>query len=196
VMTPALLIAFSYLLGSIPFGVVFARAKGIDLRSVGSGNIGATNVLRAAGKGTALMTLLGDILKGAAAVALAKTFQVGPFYEALCGLAAIVGHDFSLFLGFKGGKGVATSIGVVLIYVPIAGILTVVLWLATVKATRYSSLGAIVSFALLPAVMFLLGQGSQKVIFASLIAALLLLKHAGNIRRLASGTERRVGEKT
>jgi len=195
-MTPALLIAFSYLLGSIPFGVVFARAKGIDLRSVGSGNIGATNVLRAAGKGTALMTLLGDILKGAAAVALAKTFQVGPFYEALCGLAAIVGHDFSLFLGFKGGKGVATSIGVVLIYVPIAGILTVVLWLATVKATRYSSLGAIVSFALLPAVMFLLGQGSQKVIFASLIAALLLLKHAGNIRRLASGTERRVGEKT
>jgi glycerol-3-phosphate acyltransferase PlsY len=194
-MKPALLIAFSYLLGSVPFGIVFTKAKGIDLRSVGSGNIGATNVLRAAGKGTAVMTLLGDVLKGAAAVALARALHMGPFYEGMAGLAAVAGHDFSVFLGFRGGKGVATSIGVVLIYSPQAGILTVVLWLATVLATRYSSLGAVVSFTLLPAVMLLLGQGSQKVVFAALLAVLLLIKHAGNIKRLIRGTERRVGEK-
>jgi glycerol-3-phosphate acyltransferase PlsY len=141
------------------------------------------------------MTLLGDILKGSAAVALARVLHLGPFYEGLAGLAAIAGHDFSLFLRFRGGKGVATSIGVVLIYSPIAGILTVVLWLLAVLATRYSSLGAIVSFGLLPAVMLILGQGAQKAVFAALITALLLLKHAGNIRRLIAGTERRIGEK-
>lgn len=194
-MKAALLITFSYLLGSVPFGIVFTRAKGIDLRKVGSGNIGATNVLRAAGKGPAILTLLGDVLKGVAAVALARALGLGTFYEGLAGVAAVCGHDFSLFLGFRGGKGVATSIGAVLIYAPQAGILTVVLWLLTVVITRYSSLGAIVSFALLPVVMVLTGEAKQKIIFAGVLSALLLLKHAGNVKRLAEGTERRVGGK-
>ena len=194
-MTAALVIAFSYLLGSVPFGMVFARAKGVDLRSVGSGNIGATNVLRAAGRGPAVLTLLGDALKGAAAVALARALGLGAFNEGLAALAAVAGHDFSVFLRFRGGKGVATSLGAVLIYAPQAGILTAVLWLITVVLTRYSSLGAIVSFALLPVMMLLTGQAKQKAAFAAALAALLVLKHSGNIRRLVEGTERRVGEK-
>lgn len=194
-MTAALVIAFSYLLGSVPFGMVFARAKGVDLRSVGSGNIGATNVLRAAGRGPAVLTLLGDALKGAAAVALARALGLGAFNEGLAALAAVAGHDFSVFLRFRGGKGVATSLGAVLIYAPQAGILTAVLWLITVVLTRYSSLGAIVSFALLPVVMLLTGQAKQKAAFAAALAALLVLKHSGNIKRLVEGTERRVGEK-
>lgn len=194
-MTAALVIAFSYLLGSVPFGMVFARAKGVDLRSVGSGNIGATNVLRAAGRGPAVLTLLGDALKGAAAVALARALGLGAFNEGLAALAAVAGHDFSVFLRFRGGKGVATSLGAVLIYAPQAGILTAVLWLITVVLTRYSSLGAIVSFALLPVMMLLTGQAKQKAAFAAALAALLVLKHSGNIKRLVEGTERRVGEK-
>jgi glycerol-3-phosphate acyltransferase PlsY len=195
-MTGALVIACSYLLGSVPFGIVFARAKGVDLRRVGSGNIGATNVLRAAGKGPAVLTLLGDVLKGVAAVALARALGLGAFYEGLAALASVAGHDFSVFLRFRGGKGVATSLGAVLIYAPQAGILTVVLWLVTVALTRYSSLGAIVSFALLPVMMLLTGQAKQKAAFAAALTALLVLKHSGNIKRLLEGTERRVGEKT
>ncbi|MEJ2324419.1 MAG: glycerol-3-phosphate 1-O-acyltransferase PlsY [Nitrospirota bacterium] len=194
-MTAALVIAFSYLLGSVPFGMVFARAKGVDLRSVGSGNIGATNVLRAAGRGPAVLTLLGDALKGAAAVVLARALGLGAFNEGLAALAAVAGHDFSVFLRFRGGKGVATSLGAVLIYAPQAGILTAVLWLITVVLTRYSSLGAIVSFALLPVVMLLTGQAKQKAAVAVALSALLVLKHSGNIKRLVEGTERRVGEK-
>ncbi|MGD8352116.1 MAG: glycerol-3-phosphate 1-O-acyltransferase PlsY, partial [Nitrospirota bacterium] len=155
-----------------------------------------TNVLRAAGKGPAVLTLLGDVLKGVAAVALARALGLGAFYEGLAALASVAGHDFSVFLRFRGGKGVATSLGAVLIYAPQAGILTVVLWLVTVALTRYSSLGAIVSFALLPVMMLLTGQAKQKAAFAAALTALLVLKHSGNIKRLLEGTERRVGEKT
>lgn len=192
----ALVIAFSYLLGSVPFGVVFTRAKGIDLRQVGSGNIGATNVLRAAGKGPAALTLLGDILKGCAAVALARSLELGAFNEGLAAIAVVAGHDFSVLMKFRGGKGVATSIGAVLIYSPQAGILIIVIWLLTVVLTRYSSLGALVAFALLPAVMALLEEPGQKTAFAAVLSGLLLLRHAGNIKRLIRGTERKVGEKT
>lgn len=185
----------AFLMGSIPFGVVFARARGVDLRKVGSGNIGATNVLRNVGKEAALLTLLGDMLKGTAAVALGKLFGVGPLFEGLLGLAAIVGHDFSIFLRFRGGKGVATSIGVVLLFSPLAGIITVVLWLATAFLTRYSSLGALVSFALLPAGMAVTGQAGEKLTVSVIISSLLIIKHAGNIKRLLSGTERRIGGK-
>ncbi len=195
-MTYAALIAFCYLLGSVPFGIVFTRARGIDLRTVGSGNIGATNVLRAAGKGPAALTLLGDLAKGAAAVALAKALGAGTFYEGLCGLVAVVGHDFSIFMRFRGGKGVATSLGAVLIYIPQAGILTVVIWLSTVLITRISSLGAILSFAVLPAAVLVMGFPAQKFVFAALISALLLAKHRDNIKRIFQGTEGKVGEKT
>lgn len=191
----ALISLMSFLVGSIPFGVLFARAKGINLRDVGSGNIGATNVLRSAGKAAALLTLLGDALKGVSAVALGRVFGVGPVYEGLFGLMAVMGHDFSIFQRFKGGKGVATSIGVMLIYAPKAGILTVIIWLATVIISRLSSLGAIVSFFVLPLTVALMGYAAEAVAFSAALSALLVIKHRENLRRLFSGTERRVGEK-
>lgn len=192
-MKEAALLAFCYLMGSIPFGVLFARGKGIDLRKTGSGNIGATNVLRNVGKGAALLTLLGDLLKGAAAVALARAVGAGSPYEGLAGLAAVAGHDFSPVLRFRGGKGVATSLGVMLVYAPLAGVLTVALWLAMVAVSRYSSLAALVSFGLLPASVAVLGYSHEKLLLSAIIAIMLIVKHRGNIERLLSGTERRMG---
>jgi glycerol-3-phosphate acyltransferase PlsY len=190
-----LLIIFSYLMGSIPFGLIAARAKGIDLRKVGSGNIGATNALRAAGKMPAIITLLGDALKGTTAVALGKLFGVGPLYEGVLGLSAVVGHDFSIFLRMKGGKGVSTSIGVLLLYSPVVGVLTAGIWLAAVLLTRYSSLGAIVSFALLPLNFLILDFSGEKLAVAAVMSTLLILKHSDNISKLRAGTERRIGER-
>lgn len=194
-MKTALLIALSYLAGSVPFGVIFARARGIDLRRVGSGNIGATNALRAAGRTAALMTLLGDLLKGTAAVALGRAFGLDAAGQGALGLAAVAGHDFSVFLGFRGGKGVATSLGVLLIYSPAAGILTMVIWLLAVLATRYSSLGAIVSFALLPVVILVVDFEAAKLAVAAAMSLLLILRHSENIRRIRAGRERKLGDK-
>jgi glycerol-3-phosphate acyltransferase PlsY len=191
----ALIIVFTFMLGSIPFGVLFSKPKGIDLRQVGSGNIGATNVLRAAGKKAALLTLLGDILKGTAAVALARTVGAGTLVEGLAGLAAVAGHDFSPLMRFRGGKGVATSLGVVLIYAPIAGILTVIIWLVTAFTMRYSSMGALVSFSLMPVWVFLLGYPPKMLYIAVIISVLLVAKHSGNIKRLIKGTESKIGDK-
>lgn len=191
-----LLIIFSYLVGSIPFGLIATRARGIDLREVGSGNIGATNALRAAGKVPALITLLGDALKGTMAVALGKLFGVGPLYEGVLGLSAIAGHDFSIFLRLRGGKGVSTSMGVLLLYSPVVGVLTAGIWLAAVLLTRYSSLGAIVSFSLLPVNFLIFDFSGEKLAIAAVMSTLLILKHADNMRKLRAGTERRIGEKT
>lgn len=193
-MKIALLITFAFILGSIPFGVIIAKAKGVDLKKVGSGNIGATNVLRSLGKGPAVFTLLGDILKGTAAVAVGRHFGIGPFYEGLVGLSAILGHNFSIFLGFKGGKGVATSLGVLSIYSPQTALLTFIIWLVVVMVTRYSSLGAIVSFGLLPiTILFLDVEG--KLLSAILITILIFIRHGDNIQRLIKGTERRIGQR-
>ncbi|MBI4689780.1 MAG: glycerol-3-phosphate 1-O-acyltransferase PlsY [Nitrospirae bacterium] len=189
-----LLLILAFIIGSIPFGVIIARIKGVDLKRVGSGNIGATNVLRTMGKGSAVATLLGDVLKGSAAVAIGKYLSVGPVYEGLLGLSSILGHNVSIFLGFKGGKGVATGIGVLLIYSPRIAILTLIIWLVVVLITRYSSLGAIVSFGLLPANVFLFDRPKTELIIASMITLLILLRHRGNIKRLIQGTERKIGE--
>lgn len=194
-MQTALLIAAGYLLGSIPFGILFTRARGIDLRAVGSGSIGATNVLRAAGAVPAVMTLLCDLLKGTAVVAAAMLTGAGPVVQGAAALAVIAGHNFSIFLRFKGGKGVATSVGVILIYAPLAGILTVIVWLLTLLLSRYSSLGALVSFGLLPVLVLVTGQPLSKAAFAAAITTLLIIRHRDNIRRLLRGEERRVGEK-
>jgi glycerol-3-phosphate acyltransferase PlsY len=190
-----LLIAGSFFIGSIPFGVLFARKGGVNLRDAGSGNIGATNVLRSVGKKEAVLTLLGDLLKGTSAVAAGKALGVGPLYEGAMGLAAVVGHDFSLFLRFRGGKGVATSIGVMVIYAPLAGFTTVLVWLATVAVTRISSLGALTAFALLPVLVAAFGYGGEKLVFSVIISALLMVKHRENIKRLFQGTEGRIGER-
>lgn len=195
-MKIALLIPFAFILGSIPFGIIIAKVMGIDLKKIGSGNIGATNVLRSLGKGPAALTLLGDILKGTAAVAIGRYLSVGPAYEGIIGLSAILGHNFSLFLGFKGGKGVATSIGVLLIYSPQVAIFTLIIWVMVVLMTRYSSLGAIVAFGLLPVNVFLVDYSEIKLIISALITLLILLRHIGNIERLIRGTERKIGERS
>lgn len=189
------LILFAFLLGSIPFGVVLAKIYGVNLKKVGSGNIGATNVLRAMGKGPALLTLVGDIAKGSIAVVMGRFFFHSPSPEGIIGLSAIVGHNFSLFLNFRGGKGVATSIGVLLVYSPKVGILTVILWLMVILITRYSSLAAIVSFGVLPLGIYVLDYSQGKLIISVLIALLLIFRHTDNIKRLLQGTEPKIGKR-
>jgi len=194
-LTLFLLIVGAVLMGSIPFGVLIARVRGVDLKKVGSGNIGATNVLRTMGKAPALLTLTGDVLKGTIPVLAAKYFLHNPTLEGIVGLAVILGHNFSLFLRLRGGKGVATSIGVLFVYSPYAAAATVVLWLAAIFLTKYSSLGAIVSFGLLPVSMYLFDNSREKLIVSFMIAALLMLRHADNMNRLMRGTEPRIGER-
>jgi len=189
-----LLIICAFVMGSIPVGVIVAKTKGIDLKKIGSGNIGATNVLRSLGKGPAALTLFGDMLKGALAVALGKYFGLGTFYQGLIGLSAILGHNFSLFLGFRGGKGVATSLGVFLLYSPQTALITFIIWIVVVLTTKYSSLGALISFGLLPLTIILL-DGKDKLPVAVLVTLFILIRHTDNIRRLIKGTERKIGER-
>ncbi|MFZ5906323.1 MAG: glycerol-3-phosphate 1-O-acyltransferase PlsY [Nitrospirota bacterium] len=186
----------AFLIGSVPFGIIVAKIRGVDLKKVGSGNIGATNVLRSIGRWPAVLTLCGDILKGTLAVALAQYCDTGSTIEGLTGIAAILGHNFSVFLGFRGGKGVATSLGVLIIYAPPAALLTLVIWLAAVMLTKYSSLGALISFALLPLNMVLFESGGEgKLLISLLIAAIIFLRHRENIQRLLKGTERKIGQR-
>lgn len=193
-MMPVVII-LSFLIGSIPTGLLIAKTKGIDLRKVGSGNIGATNVLRAVGKEAALFTLIGDIAKGALPVAIGKFFGLGIFDAGILGLSAILGHNFSLFLKFKGGKGVATSIGVLLAFSPHVALLTITLWLLTARWTRYSSLSALIAFGLLPLSIYMLDYSKEKMIIAVAIAGLIFIRHTANIKRLMQGTESKIGEK-
>jgi glycerol-3-phosphate acyltransferase PlsY len=189
-----LLFIVSFILGSIPFGIIIAKAKGVDLKKVGSRNIGATNVLRSLGKWPAALTLLGDVLKGTAAVAIGRYFGVDPVYEGFVGLSAILGHNFSIFLGFRGGKGVATSLGVLGIYSPQTALFTFIIWLLVVMFTKYSSLGALVSFGLLP-INVLLFDSKEKLFTAILITILIFMRHKDNIQRFIKGTERRMGQR-
>ncbi|MBS1113738.1 MAG: plsY [Nitrospirae bacterium] len=190
-----ILLIAAFVLGSIPFGIITAKAKGIDLKKIGSGNIGATNVLRSLGKWPAVITLLGDILKGTLAVAIGKYTGVAPLYEGLIGISAILGHNFSLFLGFRGGKGVATSLGVLVIYAPLAALVTLIIWIGVVLFTKYSSLGAIVSFALLPFNVMLFNFEDKTKIFVSILISLfIILRHKDNMKRLMNGTERKIGQ--
>jgi glycerol-3-phosphate acyltransferase PlsY len=193
----ALLIICAFIMGSIPVGVMVAKIKGVDLKKVGSGNIGATNVLRSLGKGPAALTLLGDMLKGTLAVALGRYFGLGTFYQGIIGLSAILGHNFSLFLGFRGGKGVATSLGVFLLYSPQTALITFIIWIVVVLTTKYSSLGALISFGLLPLNIILFdSQGKDKLPVALLATLFILIRHTDNIRRLIKGTERKIGERS
>ena len=194
--TPAALggLALGYALGSIPFGLIFTRFAGLgDVRAIGSGNIGATNVLRTGRKGLAAATLLGYALKGTAAVLIARELGgEGPALAA--GLGAFLGHLFPVWLGFKGGKGVATFIGVLLAFSPPALAAFAVIWLGLAFALKYSSLAALAASAATPLVLWALDAPTQAVLFL-LLGVLLWWKHAPNIRRLAAGTEGRIGQK-
>ena len=192
-ISDAAALIFGYLCGSIPFGLILTRLAGTqDLRSVGSGNIGATNVLRTGRKGLAAATLLGDALKGTAAVLVTQHFW-GPDPAMIAGLGAFLGHLFPVWLGFKGGKGVATYIGILLgLAWPIA-LSFCLIWLAAAALTRYSSLAALVASAAAPVLLWITAVPAQALLFASL-SVLLWIMHRGNIVRLWQGTESRIGQ--
>jgi acyl phosphate:glycerol-3-phosphate acyltransferase len=183
-----------YLLGSIPFGLILTRAAGLgDIRGIGSGNIGATNVLRTGSKGLAAATLLLDGLKGAVAILLARRLG-GDEAMLWAGVGAVLGHAFPVWLGFKGGKAVATSYGVLIAASWPVGLCAGAAWLAMAAVTRTSSLAALVSFALAPVLAAILAD--QTIIkLALLIAVLVFARHHANIRRLLAGTEPRIGQK-
>jgi acyl phosphate:glycerol-3-phosphate acyltransferase len=190
-----LALAFGYLLGSIPFGLVLTKLTGgPDLRAVGSGNIGATNVLRTGRKALAAATLLGDMLKGTAAVLLAQQFGLGAAIAGglAAGLGAVLGHLFPVWLGFKGGKGVATYIGVLLALVWQAALAFGVIWIAVAAATRYSSLSALIASAATPAILWFMGYPAEAALFL-ILTALIWFMHRANIARLLNGTEGKIG---
>jgi glycerol-3-phosphate acyltransferase PlsY len=193
-MKSAVIILIAYIIGSIPFGIIISRARGVDLRKVGSGNIGATNVLRAVGKKEAILTLLGDILKGTVGVLLAKALSQSETVVVLSAIAAVLGHDFSIFLRFKGGKGVATSIGVLIGYAPVVALVTVNVWILVVFFYRYSSLGALVSFTFVPVFMLLARKGYEGMLLSVVLTALIYFKHRQNIKRLLEGREPKIGQ--
>jgi len=194
-MTTALAFLFGYLLGSIPFGLVLTRlAGGPDLRSVGSGNIGATNVLRTGNRALAAATLLGDALKGTAAV-LAAAHYAGHDAALAAGLGAFLGHLFPVWLKFRGGKGVATYIGLLIgLYWPGALIFCAV-WLIVAVVTRYSSLAALFASAATPVAIWFLGARSTALLFF-LLTSLSWIMHRDNIRRLLGGREGKIGAKS
>ena len=184
----------AYLLGAVPFGIVAAKLFGLgDLRKIGSGNIGATNVLRTGNKPAAFLTLVGDIGKGAVAVLLARYF-LGEFAAQLAGLGAFIGHCFPVYLGFKGGKGVATFLGTLLALSFPIGVAACLTWLAAAAVLRISSASALVSAASAPIWAFLLDQ-AHMVLLLILLAALIWWRHADNIKRLVAGTEPKIGSK-
>ncbi len=193
-----LLITASYLIGAVPFGLIFARLfSGVDVRSVGSGNIGATNVLRASGKKAAILTLLADGVKGFLPVLLVRLQFHDDAATALCGIAAILGHNFPIYLKFRGGKGVATSFGVVLAVAPWIGLFALLAWLASAALWRYSSLAALISFAGYAFLSFFVFPQEAKAYLALslFIAGMIYFRHRDNIKRLLSGDEPRIGEK-
>ena len=190
-----LALAFGYLLGSIPFGLLLTKLTGgPDLRAVGSGNIGATNVLRTGRKALAAATLLGDMLKGTVAVLVAQQFGLGAAIAGglAAGLGAFLGHLFPVWLGFKGGKGVATYIGVLLALVWQAALAFGVIWIAVAAATRYSSLSALVASAATPALLWFMGYPAEAALFL-ILTALIWFMHRANIARLLNGTEGKIG---
>ncbi|HOB40241.1 MAG: glycerol-3-phosphate 1-O-acyltransferase PlsY [Limnochordia bacterium] len=195
-MTYLLIVAAAYVLGSIPFGLLVGKwwAK-VDVRNYGSGNIGMTNVLRTAGYIPALLTLIGDVGKGAAAVLLARRFLAEPIWSLVAGMFAMIGHNWPLFLGFKGGKGVATVAGVLAVFRPPAALILFLTWLAVLLAFRYISLASITVAVCLPLVLLLLGAGWFEVLLGVLVGAITVYRHRSNIERLRKGTEFRFGEK-
>ncbi|MBS0638388.1 MAG: glycerol-3-phosphate 1-O-acyltransferase PlsY [Proteobacteria bacterium] len=187
------LAALGYLLGSIPFGLLLTKAAGLgDIRNVGSGNIGATNVLRTGKKGLAAATLLLDALKGLVAVLVARAMGGQPA-ALVAGLFAVIGHLFPVWLGFKGGKGVATGLGVLIAASWPVGIGACVAWLLVAKIGRFSSLAALTAFASTPILAALLGDLAL-VELTLVVALLVFIRHHANIRRLLAGTEPRIGQ--
>ena len=206
VLSYAVLAVAAYLLGSIPTGYLAGRAKGIDIRTVGSGNVGATNVSRALGKTAGALVLVVDVLKGYAACIWLSDTALGlmklPANDAeLCrivaGTAAVLGHDFTCWLKFKGGKGIATSAGVFFALAPLALGIALGVWIVVFALSRYVSVASIAAAVALPAAVWMLPPYNLLLGIATTVLGLLAIaKHKGNIERLLNGTERRFGKKT
>jgi glycerol-3-phosphate acyltransferase PlsY len=187
-------LAVGYLLGSIPFGLLVTRLAGTgDIRAIGSGSIGATNVLRTGRKALAAATLLGDALKGTAAVVLCRAL-LGEDAALMAGAAALLGHIFPVWLGFKGGKGIATYIGLLIAFAWPAAIVFGLIWFAVAWASRYSSLAGLTASGLMPVVLWFLDDHRLVLLFVCL-TALVWVMHRGNIARLIAGTEPKIGQK-
>ena len=200
------LILLSYLLGSIPTGYLVAKAKGVDIRSVGSGNIGATNVFRILGKGAGIFVLTADALKGALAVLVVAPVIWGepPCHchdhelvqaQGFAGISAILGHNYTCWLKFKGGKGIATTAGVFAALAPGALGIALSAWLVVFAASRYVSLASIVAAVALPLAVWLMGNGALLIGVSTALGALAIYKHKANLQRLLAGTESRIGAK-
>ena len=190
------LLLFAYLLGSVPTGVILARAfSGVDPRTQGSRNIGATNIYRTAGKKLGIITLLGDILKGLIPVVIARSALDSPFWIGAVALAAFLGHLYPIYLKFKGGKGIATALGAFLALAPVAAILSFLVFAAVVYKSRYISLGSLTATAAFPVLLALLHSQAIYIPFAVIIGTLIFYRHRENIQRLRAGKENKFGAK-
>ena len=192
----ALLIVSGYVLGGVPFGIVVSKAMGLpDPRKVGSKNVGFTNVLRVSGKKAGILTLIGDMGKGWVMGAAASQLLTQEWMILAVALAPFLGHLFSPFLGFSGGKGVATALGSGVGVAPVIGVLLLLAWLGAVVIWRYSSGGALTAFGLFPLIASLLRPTVEFVLFSVVVSGLIVAKHKGNIERLWNGTESKIGQK-
>jgi len=199
----SLFFTFGYFVGSIPFGLILAKAYGLgDIRKIGSGNIGATNVLRTGNKKIALMTLLLDGIKGAFAIFITReafNYEILTnlindiiFFECVVGVAAVIGHCFPIWLKFKGGKGVATGFGIILCFDLLVGILSLITWLLIIKLFKVSSLSALVSYFFIPIFIFLNSPENNFFISSIIISCICFFKHRENIKRLLTGSEPKI----
>ena len=192
-----LLVIFAYLLGSIPTGLLLSRAlAGKDPRQQGSRNIGATNVMRTAGKALGAVTLIGDVLKGIIPVLIALWLVKEEFWVAGTGLAALLGHCFPVYLGFKGGKGVATALGVFLPLAPLAVVLDILVFAAGIGISRMVSVGSMLATAVMPILIWLLGYPLSSIILGICVALLIIYRHKENIKRLLAGGENKLLSKS
>ena len=184
-----------YFLGTIPSGYLVAKLHGVNIQQVGSGNIGATNVLRALGVVPAIIVVILDPLKGALATLIPLLLGVGPWGVALTGLAVVLGNNFNVLLGLRGGKGIATSIGVFLVLSPLMALFSMVLGVFTILVSRYVSLGSLVGMVALPLFLIVSGAPTAYLLLGLVLAALAVLRHRTNIQRMLAGTESRLGQK-
>jgi len=189
-MMNVIYLLFSYLIGAVSFGIVISHFFSLpDPRTIGSKNPGATNVLRTGKKLAALLTLLGDALKGALTVGLAQYFELPPLIVGLIAIATLMGHVFPIYYGFKGGKGVATAAGILFMFSWVMGLIVLAIWLGVFFIWRYSSLAAIIAASLSPVIGFFYKIDFYELIATSIIALILILRHIENIKRLIDGTE-------
>ena len=193
--TTWLILILAYLFGSIPAGAWVARTYGVNIRKVGSGNTGATNILRTLGWGPALVVALFDVLKGGIAVVIARLFGIEGLMLGLVALAAVLGHNYSVFLLFRGGKGVSTSLGTTLFLDPLVGFGTLLIGMTTIALTRFVSAGSMIGGLTAFVMALLLGRPLWEVLTFFLMGALIFWTHRDNIKRLQAGNERRFGEK-